>query len=103
VLKTEFALRLYRSVAAGRNGTNFVISPVGAALPLEILQFGARGDTDRQLAGALGYTVNGKRPVILTLAPAHFTLPPTLPLIFMLLLAAQTRHLGATGAQLPEV
>ncbi|XP_048196552.1 serpin E3 [Perognathus longimembris pacificus] len=61
VLKTEFALRLYRSVAAERNGTNFVISPAGVALPLEILQFGAQGNTGRQLTGALGYTVYDPR------------------------------------------
>ncbi|XP_077872186.1 serpin E3 isoform X1 [Ictidomys tridecemlineatus] len=58
MLKTEFALRLYRSAAAGRNDTNFVISPTGVSLPLEILQFGAQGNTGQQLAGALGYTVH---------------------------------------------
>ncbi|XP_077872187.1 serpin E3 isoform X2 [Ictidomys tridecemlineatus] len=62
MLKTEFALRLYRSAAAGRNDTNFVISPTGVSLPLEILQFGAQGNTGQQLAGALGYTVHGKSP-----------------------------------------
>uniref|UniRef100_H0W796 Serpin family E member 3 n=1 Tax=Cavia porcellus TaxID=10141 RepID=H0W796_CAVPO len=56
--KTEFALRLYHSVAAGENGTNFVISPAGVSLALEILQFGAQGNTSRQLADALGYTVH---------------------------------------------
>uniref|UniRef100_A0A8C5XN88 Serpin family E member 3 n=1 Tax=Microcebus murinus TaxID=30608 RepID=A0A8C5XN88_MICMU len=61
LLKTEFALRLYRSVAAGRNGTNFVISPAGVSLPLEILQFGAEGSTGRQLADALGYTVQDQK------------------------------------------
>ncbi|XP_008064292.2 serpin E3 [Carlito syrichta] len=61
LLKTEFALRLYQSVAAGRNGTNFVISPAGVSLPLEILQFGAEGSTGRQLADALGYTVHDQR------------------------------------------
>ncbi|KAM6179209.1 serpin E3 [Erethizon dorsatum] len=60
-LKTEFALRLYRSVASGNNGTNFVISPAGVSLPLEILQFGAQGNTSRQLADALGYTVHDPR------------------------------------------
>ncbi|EHH58609.1 hypothetical protein EGM_08495, partial [Macaca fascicularis] len=62
LLKTEFALRLYQSVAACRNETNFVISPAGVSLPLEILQFGAEGSTGQQLADALGYTVHGKRP-----------------------------------------
>lgn len=61
LLKTEFALHLYRSAAAERNGTNFVISPASVSLSLEILQFGARGNTGWQLAGALGYTVQGKR------------------------------------------
>ncbi|XP_042541309.1 serpin E3 [Dipodomys spectabilis] len=61
LLKTEFALRLYHSVAAGRNGTNFVISPTGVALSLEILQFGAQGNTGRQLTSALGYTVHDLR------------------------------------------
>ncbi|XP_004633162.1 serpin E3 isoform X1 [Octodon degus] len=60
-LKTEFALRLYRSMAAGKNGTNFVISPAGVSLPLEILQFGAQGNTNQQLADALGYTVRDPR------------------------------------------
>ncbi|XP_023416319.1 serpin E3 [Cavia porcellus] len=59
--KTEFALRLYHSVAAGENGTNFVISPAGVSLALEILQFGAQGNTSRQLADALGYTVHDPR------------------------------------------
>uniref|UniRef100_A0A8C9A152 Serpin family E member 3 n=1 Tax=Prolemur simus TaxID=1328070 RepID=A0A8C9A152_PROSS len=61
LLKTEFALRLYQSVAAGRNGTNFVISPAGVSLPLEILQFGAEGSTGQQLADALGYTVQDQK------------------------------------------
>nr|XP_034353673.1 serpin E3 isoform X2 [Arvicanthis niloticus] len=61
LLKTEFALHLYRSAAAERNGTNFVISPASVALSLEILQFGARGNTGWQLAGALGYTVQDPR------------------------------------------
>lgn len=59
LLKTEFSLHLYRSVAAERNGTNFVISPASVSLSLEILQFGARGNTGWELAGALGYTVQG--------------------------------------------
>ncbi|XP_070096404.1 serpin E3 [Equus caballus] len=60
-LKTEHALRLYRSVAAERSGDNLVISPVGVSIPLEILQFGAQGNTGRQLAEALGYTVRDQR------------------------------------------
>lgn len=61
LLKTEFALHLYRSAAAETNRTNFVISPGSVSLSLEILQFGARGNTGWQLAEALGYTVQGKR------------------------------------------
>ncbi|XP_052588950.1 serpin E3 [Peromyscus californicus insignis] len=61
LLKTEFALHLYRSAAAERNGTNFVISPASVSLSLEILQFGARGNTGWQLASALGYTVQDPR------------------------------------------
>ncbi|XP_003800776.1 serpin E3 [Otolemur garnettii] len=61
LLKTEFALRLYQNVAGGRNGTNFVISPAGVSLPLEILQFGAEGNTGQQLADALGYTVQDQK------------------------------------------
>uniref|UniRef100_F7EKP0 Serpin family E member 3 n=1 Tax=Callithrix jacchus TaxID=9483 RepID=F7EKP0_CALJA len=61
LLKTEFALRLYQSVAACRNDTNFVISPTGVSLPLEILQFGAEGSTSQQLADALGYTIHDQR------------------------------------------
>ncbi|XP_026639015.1 serpin E3 isoform X1 [Microtus ochrogaster] len=61
LLKTEFALHLYRSAAAQRNGTNFVISPASVSLSLEILQFGARGNTGWELASALGYTVQDPR------------------------------------------
>ncbi|CAH6828738.1 Serpine3 [Phodopus roborovskii] len=61
LLKTEFALHLYRTAAAERNGTNFVISPASVSLSLEILQFGARGNTGWQLASALGYTVQDSR------------------------------------------
>ncbi|GAB5566318.1 serpin E3 isoform X1 [Prionailurus iriomotensis] len=58
LLKTELALRLYQGAAAPRNETNVVISPAGVSLALEILQFGAQGNTGRQLAEALGYTVH---------------------------------------------
>ncbi|ELK15228.1 Serpin E3 [Pteropus alecto] len=74
LLKTEFALRLYQSVAADRNGTNIVISPSGVSIPLEILQFGAQGNTGRQLAEALGYTIHD-RTVRDFLHAAYATLP----------------------------
>ncbi|XP_038165826.1 serpin E3 [Arvicola amphibius] len=61
LLKTEFALHLYRSAASERNGTNFVISPASVSLSLEILQFGARGNTGWELASALGYSVQDPR------------------------------------------
>ncbi|XP_034519681.1 serpin E3 [Ailuropoda melanoleuca] len=61
LLKTDLALRLYQHTAAPRNVSNVVISPAGVSLPLEILQFGAQGNTGRQLAQALGYTVHDQR------------------------------------------
>uniref|UniRef100_A0A673SMZ5 Serpin family E member 3 n=1 Tax=Suricata suricatta TaxID=37032 RepID=A0A673SMZ5_SURSU len=61
LLKTELALRLYQGAAAPGNETNVVISPAGVSLALEILQFGAQGNTGRQLAEALGYTVHDQR------------------------------------------
>ncbi|XP_043854417.1 serpin E3 [Dromiciops gliroides] len=60
-LKTEFAVRLYQTLAGSGNGTNLVISPASVSVPLELLQFGARGNTCLQLERALGYTVHGKR------------------------------------------
>ncbi|KAJ8785520.1 hypothetical protein J1605_007117 [Eschrichtius robustus] len=59
LLRTELALRLYRIVATDGNRTNLVLSPAGAFIPLELLQFGAQGNTRRQLVQALGYTVHG--------------------------------------------
>nr|XP_030738245.1 LOW QUALITY PROTEIN: serpin E3 [Globicephala melas] len=61
LLRTELALRLYRIVATDGNRTNLVLSPAGAFIPLELLQFGAQGNTRRQLVQALGYTVHDPR------------------------------------------
>ncbi|XP_049708854.1 serpin E3 [Elephas maximus indicus] len=61
LLKTEFALRLYQSAAGIRKATNFIISPAAVSIPLEILQFGARGSTRQQLEDALGYTVHDQK------------------------------------------
>ncbi|XP_004376686.1 serpin E3 [Trichechus manatus latirostris] len=61
LLKTESALRLYQSVAGNGRGTNFVISPTAVSIPLEILLFGPRGSTRRQLEDALGYTVHDEK------------------------------------------
>nr|XP_020825635.1 serpin E3 isoform X1 [Phascolarctos cinereus]XP_020825636.1 serpin E3 isoform X1 [Phascolarctos cinereus] len=60
-LKTEFAVRLYQSLTGNGNGTNLVISPASVSVPLEILQFGAQGNTCLQLERALGYTVHDRR------------------------------------------
>ncbi|XP_036602654.1 serpin E3 [Trichosurus vulpecula] len=59
--KTGFAIRLYRSLTGSGNGTNLVISPASVSIPLELLQFGARGNTCLQLERALGYTVHDRR------------------------------------------
>ncbi|KAM7111753.1 LOW QUALITY PROTEIN: serpin E3 [Molossus nigricans] len=48
---------LCQSVAADTNGTNLVISPAGMT-PLEILQFGARGNSGGQRAETLGHTLH---------------------------------------------
>lgn len=86
MLKTEFALRLYQSVAEDRNGTNVVISPVHVTIPLEMLEFGAQGNTGWQLAESPGYTTQGRRLHVL-LFTLLFTLIVTLTLTLILLLA----------------
>ncbi|XP_069457559.1 serpin E3 isoform X2 [Ovis canadensis] len=78
LLRTDLALRLYRSVAAAGNQTNLVLSPAGAFIPLELLQFGARGNTGRQLAQALGYTVHDPK-VREWLRAVYAVLPSTSP------------------------
>ncbi|XP_065531907.1 serpin E3 [Lathamus discolor] len=54
-LKTEFAINLYRHVAENR--TNLVVSPASVAVSLELLQFGAQGNTFMELQEALGYNI----------------------------------------------
>ncbi|XP_043333373.1 serpin E3 isoform X2 [Cervus canadensis] len=78
LLRTDLALRLYRSVATASNQTNLVLSPAGAFIPLELLQFGARGNTGRQLAQALGYTVHDPK-VREWLRAVYAVLPSTSP------------------------
>ncbi|KAB0343791.1 hypothetical protein FD754_020717 [Muntiacus muntjak] len=78
LLRTDLALRLYRSVATASNQTNLVLSPAGAFIPLELLQFGARGNTSRQLAQALGYTVHDPK-VREWLRAVYAVLPSTSP------------------------
>ncbi|NXV11041.1 SERP3 protein, partial [Cepphus grylle] len=58
-LKTEFAVSLYRHVSGAENRTNLVISPASVAASLELLQFGAQGNTFTELQNALGYNIHG--------------------------------------------
>ncbi|NWV27803.1 SERP3 protein, partial [Origma solitaria] len=58
-LKTEFALSLYRHMSEAENRTNLVVSPASVAASLELLQFGAQGNTFTELQDALGYSIHG--------------------------------------------
>ncbi|NXV03054.1 SERP3 protein, partial [Cettia cetti] len=58
-LKTEFAISLYRHVSEAENRTNLVVSPASVAVSLELLQFGAQGNTFTELQDALGYSIYG--------------------------------------------
>uniref|UniRef100_A0A8B9I3A9 Serpin family E member 3 n=1 Tax=Anser brachyrhynchus TaxID=132585 RepID=A0A8B9I3A9_9AVES len=57
-LKTEFAIDLYRHISGAENRTNLVISPASVAISLELLQFGAQGNTFTELQDALGYNIH---------------------------------------------
>uniref|UniRef100_G1NQ70 Serpin family E member 3 n=1 Tax=Meleagris gallopavo TaxID=9103 RepID=G1NQ70_MELGA len=57
-LKIEFAINLYRRASEADNRTNLVISPASVAISLELLQFGAQGNTFMELQNALGYNVH---------------------------------------------
>ncbi|KFP84419.1 Serpin E3, partial [Acanthisitta chloris] len=57
-LKTEFAINLYRHVSEAENRTNLVVSPASVAISLELLQFGAQGDTLTELQDVLGYNIH---------------------------------------------
>uniref|UniRef100_A0A8C4TV58 Serpin family E member 3 n=1 Tax=Falco tinnunculus TaxID=100819 RepID=A0A8C4TV58_FALTI len=57
-LKTEFAINLYRHVSEAENRTNVVVSPASVAVSLELLQFGAQGNTFMELQDALGYNIH---------------------------------------------
>ncbi|XP_065586437.1 serpin E3 [Cyrtonyx montezumae] len=57
-LKIEFAINLYRHASEAENRTNLVISPVSVAISLEMLQFGAQGNTFTELQNALGYNIH---------------------------------------------
>ncbi|NXT56461.1 SERP3 protein, partial [Pluvianellus socialis] len=58
-LKTEFAINLYHRISEAENRTNLVVSPASVALSLELLQFGAQGNTFTELQDALGYSIHG--------------------------------------------
>ncbi|NXP76210.1 SERP3 protein, partial [Ramphastos sulfuratus] len=58
-LKTEFAINLYQHLSEAENRTNLVVSPASVAISLELLQFGARGNTFTELQNALGYNIHG--------------------------------------------
>ncbi|NWS40244.1 SERP3 protein, partial [Probosciger aterrimus] len=57
-LKAEFAINLYRHVSEAENRTNLVVSPASVAVSLELLQFGAQGNTFTELQDALGYNIH---------------------------------------------
>ncbi|NXM34010.1 SERP3 protein, partial [Oxyruncus cristatus] len=57
-LKTEFAINLYRHISEAENRTNLVVSPASVAVSLELLQFGAQGNTFTELQDALGYNIH---------------------------------------------
>ncbi|KFP98556.1 Serpin E3, partial [Leptosomus discolor] len=57
-LKTEFAINLYQQVSEAENRTNLVVSPASVAVSLELLQFGAQGNTFTELQDALGYNIH---------------------------------------------
>ncbi|XP_021382269.2 serpin E3 isoform X2 [Lonchura striata] len=58
--KTEFAISLYRQVSEAENRTNLVVSPTSVAVSLELLQFGAQGNTLMELQDALGYSIHDR-------------------------------------------
>ncbi|NXI36083.1 SERP3 protein, partial [Galbula dea] len=57
-LKTEFAINLYRHLSEAENITNLVASPASVAISLELLQFGAQGNTFTELQDTLGYNIH---------------------------------------------
>ncbi|KFV62168.1 Serpin E3, partial [Dryobates pubescens] len=57
-LKTQFAITLYQHLSEAENRTNLVVSPASVAISLELLQFGAQGNTFEELQNALGYNIH---------------------------------------------
>uniref|UniRef100_A0A7M4E278 Serpin family E member 3 n=1 Tax=Crocodylus porosus TaxID=8502 RepID=A0A7M4E278_CROPO len=60
-LMTEFAINLYQQLADPENRTNLIISPASVIISLELLQFGAQGNTFAQLENALGFNIHDER------------------------------------------
>uniref|UniRef100_H3A8I7 Serpin family E member 3 n=1 Tax=Latimeria chalumnae TaxID=7897 RepID=H3A8I7_LATCH len=60
-LSTEFAVNFYKKAAESENETNLVVSPVSVSVLLELLQFGAQGNTFIQLENVLGYNMHDWR------------------------------------------
>jgi len=56
---TDFALRLYRGLAGGTG--NLFCSPHSISTALAMTWAGARGETEREMAGALGFTMGQAR------------------------------------------
>lgn len=73
-LKTEFAINLYRHVSEAENRTNLVVSPASVAVALELLQFGAQGNTFTELQDALGYNIHGNVLLKKILLVLHFAI-----------------------------
>ncbi|KAG8452802.1 hypothetical protein GDO86_004551 [Hymenochirus boettgeri] len=57
-LNTNFAVWLYQTLLNMENRTNLVVSPSSVASSLGLLQFGARGNTLKQMENVLGYSVH---------------------------------------------
>ncbi|KFQ90256.1 Serpin E3, partial [Phoenicopterus ruber ruber] len=74
LLKTEFAINLYRHVSEAENRTNLVVSPASVAVSLELLQFGAQGNTFMELQDALGYNIHGNVLFKRMLLALHFAI-----------------------------
>lgn len=54
--ENEFALGLFRAIAAQEKGKNLMISPFSASLCLSLAASGANGETFTQMASTLGFT-----------------------------------------------
>ncbi|NXX87263.1 SERP3 protein, partial [Urocolius indicus] len=73
-LKTDFAINFYQHVSKAENRTNLVVSPASVAVSLELLQYGAQGNTFTELQDALGYNIHGNVSLKKLLPVIHFTM-----------------------------